>query len=100
VSAEKMAQVSQTERDRFFPGCPDWVVEVASASEDGAQLRLKMQEYMDNGAALGLLILPQLGQVEVYEPEVAVQCLAVPQRVSAGELMPGFELETDRLFKA
>jgi Uma2 family endonuclease len=95
-----MAQVSQTERDRFFPGCPDWVVELASASDDAAQLRLKMQEYVDDGAALGWLILHQLGQVEVYEPGMAVQCLAAPQWVSAGELMPGFELETDRLFKA
>ncbi len=44
VSAEKMAQVSLAERDRFFPGCPDLVVELASVSDDAALLRLKIQD--------------------------------------------------------
>ena len=100
VSAEKMAQVSTTEPDRFFPGCPDFVIELASASGDAVKLRLKIQEYLENGATLGWLILPQQSQVEVYQLGMAVQVLRAPRQVSAGDLMPGFELEMGTLFKA
>lgn len=92
VSPEKMAQVSMAEGDRFFPGCPDLLVELMSASDEVPQLRAKMREYQENGAALGWLILPQQRQVEVFGAGTAVEVLSAPERLVAGELMPGFTL--------
>jgi len=98
VSAEQMAQVSAAVADQFFPGCPDFVIKLASASDSVQQLRRKMQEYRENGATLGwLIILPQR-QVEVFRAEAETVVLAAPEEIVAGDLMPGFELPTAELW--
>lgn len=98
VSAEKMAQVSAAEADQFFPGCPDFVVELVSASDNVEQLRRKMREYQENGAALGWLMMPQQRQVEVFRTGIETIVLSAPERLAAGDLMPGFELSTAGLW--
>jgi Uma2 family endonuclease len=99
VSAEKMAQVSNAEPDQFFPGCPDFVIELASASDDVSSLRGKMREYQENGVLLGWLIIPQLQQVEIFRPGQTVEVLSVPKQVVADDLMPGFVLPTAALWE-
>jgi Uma2 family endonuclease len=99
VSSEKMAQVSMTEADRFFPGCPDFVIELVSASDEVSQLRRKMQEYLANGMTLGWLIFPKQCQVEVFRSGSPAEVLSTPERLVAGDLMPGFELEIANLWE-
>jgi Uma2 family endonuclease len=40
-------------RTKFLPLCPDFAVELYSASDGLASTQAKMQEYIDNGARLG-----------------------------------------------
>ena len=37
--------------------CSDFVIEIKSGSDRQVALRMKMREYLENGAQLGLLIL-------------------------------------------
>lgn len=90
VSPEKMKQVSRTDADQFFPGCPDFVIELASASDDVKTLRRKMQQYQDNGTEVGWLIILDQRQVEVWRHGETIEILDMPQRLVVGSLMPGF----------
>ncbi len=77
------------------PYCPDFVVEIRSASQsrpsDLADLLGKMQEYMDNGALLGWLIDPIERTVRIYragatEPEL----LNDPETLDGEDVLSGF----------
>ena len=52
-----------------------------------------MQEYIDNGAQLGLLLDPQQRRVYVYRLGATVVCLENPSSVSAEPELPGFVLD-------
>jgi Uma2 family endonuclease len=92
VQHARLAKLSRREKERFIPLCPNFVMEVASPSDDVSSLREKMSEYVDCGLRLGWLILPATTQVEVYNPR-GVEVLNSPSIVSADPVLPGFNLE-------
>src|SRR5215471_3671906 len=47
----------------FAPICPDFVIELWSPSDTLLEIQFKLQEYIANGARLGLLIYPPEQQV-------------------------------------
>jgi Uma2 family endonuclease len=85
-------------RKGFAPICPDFVMELASETDDIKDLRAKMQEYLDNGCRLGWLIDPRSQQVEIYRAGKAVEVLKSPQSLSGEEILPGFVLSLGQLF--
>ncbi len=97
VSSEKMKWVTADEPDSFFPGCPDFVVELASACDQLERLRLKMKEYMDNGASLGWLIVPQNKQVEIYQSNSEVRVMESPRQIKADPVLGGFRVDVTDL---
>jgi Uma2 family endonuclease len=86
------------QRKGFAPICPDFVIELASETDDVEDLRIKMQEYLSNGCRLGWLIDPRLRQAEVYRPGQPVEILRSPQFLSGEEVLPGFILGLQTLF--
>ena len=62
--------LTQEQREKFAPLCPDFVVELRSRTDRLADLQEKMQEYLDNGAELGWLIDPK--SVEHYQNQEKV----------------------------
>jgi Uma2 family endonuclease len=60
-------------------------------------LRIKMQEYIDNGVRLGWLLNPQDQQVEIYAPNQPVVTLNLPTTLSGGTVLPGFTLPISQL---
>lgn len=78
--------------DQFLPLCPDFAIELRSASDTLAALQAKMQEYLDNGLRLGWLLNPQGQQVEVYAPGQATVILSAPTELSGEPVLPGFRL--------
>ncbi len=80
-------------RTKFLPLCPDFVVELRSASDGLASTQAKMQEYIDNGARLGWLIDPRRKVVEIYRPNQSVEVLQSPKTVSGEDVLPGFVLD-------
>jgi Uma2 family endonuclease len=93
VSQERWDELSSGEKEGFVPLCPDFVVEILSPSDSLKATQAKMQEYMENGAQLGLLINRKLKQVEVYRPDQAVEVLNNPRTVSGEPVLLGFNLK-------
>jgi len=92
VQVSRLQPLSHGEKQRFIPLCPDFVIEVASPSDDVAALREKMEEYRAAGVRLGWLILPESRQVEIYTP-AEVRTLTSSDAVSGDPVLPGFRLE-------
>ncbi len=92
VRLSRLKGLSRREKEEFIPLCPDFVIEVASPTDDVSTLRDKMDEYRQGGLCLGWLILPVPMQVEVYTAG-EVEVLASPQTMTGGPVLPGLKLE-------
>jgi Uma2 family endonuclease len=79
-------------KDEFFPLCPDFVVELQSPSDRLNDLQEKMQEYIENGAQLGWLLLPDTRSVYSYRPGQQPEYLASPTHLAGDPVLPGFVL--------
>ncbi len=97
VKRDRWESLSEGDRQSFPPLCPDVVVELRSRSDSLSETQAKMNEYIENGATFGLLIDPRRRMVEIYHPEVAVEVIEDPSKVSFSEVMPGFELSLKNL---
>ena len=98
IKREKWDNLTNQQKNRFGPWCPDFVVELRSPSDRLSELRDKMVEYMETGASLGWLIDPFKRQVYVYRPNEEVVILDNPASVSGDPLLPGFELNLEKLW--
>jgi Uma2 family endonuclease len=58
--------LTQEQKEKFAPVCPDFVLELRSDSDCLQRLQNKMREYRDNGAKLGWLIDLKTHKVEIY----------------------------------
>jgi len=93
IKSERWDSLTEQQKKKFAPICPDFAVELRSASNTLTELNLKMFEYLGNGALLGWLIDPFKRQVYVYRPDEEVVVLNNPETVSGDPLLPGFKLD-------
>jgi Uma2 family endonuclease len=99
ITKQRIASVPAEERLRFWPVCPDFVVEVRSPSDRLKTQQAKMEEWRDNGARLGWLIDPEPRRVHVYRPGAAVEILDDATSISGDPELPGFVLDLTRVWK-
>ena len=92
ILKSRMAELPPERLRGFAHICPDFVAELRSESDSLAALQEKMQEYMDNGARLGLLIAPQERRVYIYRPGQPVELLQDPDNVACDPVLRGFTL--------
>lgn len=97
VLRSRIDALSAEEYKKFAPLCPDFVIELRSASDSLKDLQEKMLEYLENGAKLGWLIDPQEKKVHVYTAE-GIKILDNPEKVSGEPLLKGFELDVLELW--
>ncbi|MBE9188993.1 Uma2 family endonuclease [Gloeocapsopsis crepidinum LEGE 06123] len=99
VSNERWEALTESQQqEEFSPLAPDFVVELRSSSDSLDKLQAKMQEYTDNGVRLGWLIDPKTKQVEIYHPNSDVEVLQSPTTVSGEDVLPGFELNLNKIW--
>ena len=100
ISNARLEDLTSEQRSGFFEICPDFVIELRSASDNLTELRAKMKEYIDNGARLGWLIDPisDPKRVYIYCPQTEVQILEDPTVVSGEPELPGFTLDMTRIW--
>ncbi len=98
VRVSRWNALTERQRERFAPLCPDFVVELWSPSDSLTTLQAKMEEYIQNGAELGWLIDPFEKKVHVYRPQAQVECLDNPATVSGEPLLKGFVLDVRELW--
>ena len=110
VRLERWQALTPEQRRSFPPLCPDLVVELASASDEGPRgltaLRRKLAAYQANGAQLGWLIIPEQRAVEIWPagreagPPGPAQRLEQATHLEGGELLPGLVVELQELWEA
>jgi Uma2 family endonuclease len=98
VAQARWQALTSEQRQGFAPLCPDFILELASATDDMDDLRAKMQEYLENGCRLGWLIDRQTQQVEIYRPDQPVEILQAPATLSGEDVLPGFVLNLHSIF--
>ena len=92
VLRSRLAALSDEDKNRFIPLCPDFVVELRSTTDRLSVVQAKMEEYIANGARLGWLIDPIARRVYVYRPNAPVEVLDAPDTLSAEPELAGFAL--------
>jgi Uma2 family endonuclease len=98
IKSERWDSLTEQQKKKFAPICPDFVVELRCPSDNLTPIYLKMFEYIENGTYLGWLIDPVKRQVYVYRPDHEVVTLNNPETVSADPLLPGFTLNLTELW--
>jgi Uma2 family endonuclease len=78
--------------ERFWHVCPDFVVEIRSATDKLPVLRSKMDEWIANGVSLGWLIDPERRAVEIYRPGVKVAIVSSADMLEGQPPVAGFVL--------
>jgi len=93
IRQSRLAGVSDEEKKKFISLCPDFIIELRSATDSLIVLKEKMQEYLDNGAQLGLLLDPEQRRVYAYRPGAEVEESESPETISGEPILSGFILD-------
>ncbi|MDQ3041287.1 MAG: Uma2 family endonuclease [Acidobacteriota bacterium] len=97
INKDRLEKLSEKERRGFINICPDFVIELRSASDSLPQLKAKMLEYMENGARLGWLIDAGKRKVYIYRQDKNVEILENPQTLSGENVLQGFKLDLSEI---
>jgi Uma2 family endonuclease len=92
IKLERWDTLTDEEKQKFPPICPDFVIELLSPSDSLKTAQEKMREYIDNGVRLGILINRKSRQVEIYRQGKEVEVLDSPATVSGEDVLKGFVL--------
>jgi Uma2 family endonuclease len=98
VKIERWNALTQEQRKKFLPLCPDFVIELVSESDNLADTQAKMREFITNGLRLGWLINPKTKQVEIYRQNQEMEVLQSPTSLSGEDVLPGFILDLQPIF--
>jgi Uma2 family endonuclease len=91
--------LSEADKARFSPLCPNFVIELRSPSDSLSELKQKMEMWIANGAQLAWLIDPIDRIVSVYRPGEAPEVHQNPTSVQGSGVMAGFELIMGRIWE-
>jgi Uma2 family endonuclease len=92
IKLERWNALTDEEKQKFPPICPDLVIELLSPSDSLKTTQEKMEEYIDNGVCLGILINRKSHQVEIYKQGKEVEVLDSPTTVSGEDVLKDFVL--------
>jgi Uma2 family endonuclease len=92
VRQDRWDALAPSEKEKFPPIAPDFVLELMSPSDSLKTVQAKMQEYIDNGVKLGWLINRQNRTVEIYRLGQPVELLESPTLLLGEAVLPDFVL--------
>ena len=98
ISEARVAKLTPAEKRGFAPICPDFLIEILSESDQRVTLAAKMEMWIGNGAQLAWMIDPYAREIWIYRSGSPAQLLHAPDFVEADTVVPGFKLDTARLW--
>jgi Uma2 family endonuclease len=98
MKLERWNALTDAQKASFSSICPDFVIELRSASDLLKELKEKMQEYIENGVSLGLLIDRKNLTVYCYRADGSVTVLNNPAMVDCSPELPGFVLQMAKIW--
>jgi Uma2 family endonuclease len=98
VSVERLNGLTKDQLTGFPRLCPDFVIELLSASDSLASTQEKLERWIGNGAKLGWLIDPYAQKVYVYAPGLRSAIVAEASVYGAGPV-EGFVLDLQEIWR-
>ena len=98
IRNERWEKLTDEEQEKFPLLCPDFVIELRSPSDSLSALQAKMQEYIENGAALGWLIDPLEKKVHIYRQNREPEILENPETINGETVLRNFELSLKKIW--
>lgn len=98
VDSNRLAALTQYQRERFLPFAPDFLIEILSPSDSLTELDAKMAQWIANGVSLAWRIDPFGRTVAIYAPGYAPVVLTSPEVVEAAQPVTGFRLNMARVW--
>lgn len=94
ITLDRWEALTEDEKKKFPPLCPDFVVELMSESDNLSAAQQKMEEWMDNGCRLAWLFQPSEEKVFIYTSGQAVkEVKGYQQHISGDTVLPGFTFD-------
>ncbi|HEX6812098.1 MAG TPA: Uma2 family endonuclease [Planctomycetota bacterium] len=84
----------------FFPGAPDFAVEVVSPTDTLAAVHEKALCWLEHGTRLVWVVEPKAHRVTVYRGKEDVSVFGVHDTVSGDDVLPDFSVAVRALFPA
>ena len=98
VRADRLADRTGKQLEKFFEGQPDAAFEIVSESDSLRAQRAKCEQYVAAGSDLVVLIDPYRRTVVRWQNGIADEP-ADPHAVDCSPVMPGFILDAAPLFE-
>ena len=92
VSRTRWESLTEQQRRKFVPLCPDFVLELKSPSDRLADAKQKMTDWMDNGCQLGWLIDTDTRTAYIYRPNQEPEEITGLTTLSGEAILPDFDL--------
>lgn len=91
ISIEKWNSLSASQKERFLPFAPDFLIEVLSPTDELLPAQQKMHKWIQNGARLAWLIVPKQTLSFVYRADGTVEKFeGFDKQLSGEDVLPGF----------
>jgi Uma2 family endonuclease len=98
IKKERWEALEPEKRQKFPPICPDFVIELKSATDSLKTLEEKMREYIENGVLLGFLLDSERKQAYIYRPNAEVERVENPATLSGEPILKGFTLDLKQIW--
>ena len=86
--------------DGYFPGAPDLAFEVLSPSDSRREVDEKVAEWLEHGCQVVVELDPRRKVAQVYRSGVPVQSLGATDHLTIPDLLPGWSLALEDLFRS
>jgi Uma2 family endonuclease len=104
VRRERLEQLAQDDpdwQDKPLTIVPDLVAEITSPTDKHAEVNKKIVRYLDDGVQVVWLIEPEGQTVTIYTPgSQHLTHLGAEDTLSGGDVIPGFALLVESLFRS
>lgn len=98
VSKTRWEALSEEEKEKFAPICPDFLIELMSESDSLVEMKKKMLAYIESGCRLAWLIDLKEMQIFVYRANGEIQIIKdFKAKLSGEDVLQGFELDLNVL---
>lgn len=94
ISKERLKGVSN---EGYYSAAPDLAIEIASPNDKGLEIREKVQEYLQAGTQLVVVIYPKLRLIDMYTSSGATTVYS-DGALDFGPVLPDFTLQVKDIF--
>jgi Uma2 family endonuclease len=97
VSKQRMKEIDESKV--HFPGPPDLAVEVLSPGDRQNKVRTKISQWLGFGAKQVWIVDPKFRTVAIYRSLSDTTTFSGDAQLEADDLLPGFRISLERIFK-